>query len=174
MKAKINSLAWKRALNICSWILIGLLLVLILLLFMSAFKLGIQAFVVSSGSMSPAIRSGELVFVRSSDSYEVGEVITFIDPSNKYITHRVYEIESDDGEVAYITKGDANDAPDVSPVQQSNVRGKVTFHIPLIGYAIAFLRTRVGLILLVAVLAGILIFAIFSSRPRGKGGDIET
>jgi signal peptidase len=48
--------------------------------------------------------------------------------------HRVIEIQETAGAKRFITKGDANDSPDVEPVIPQNVVGKVVVTIPKIGW----------------------------------------
>ena len=75
--------------------------------------------IVKSGSMEPAIKTGALVAVRPAAGYEAGDIITFRTSDNKKIdstTHRVVEKQAEDGEISYITKGDANKAPDIRKI----------------------------------------------------------
>lgn len=75
----------------------------------------VQPLVVVSGSMEPAIMTGDLLFatrVPMSD-VAVGEVLTL--PSTvtgKLVTHRVQAIEDVDGQYGITLKGDANDSAD--------------------------------------------------------------
>ena len=75
---------------------------------------------VLSGSMEPAIRTGDVIIVeplRPEHEIREGDVITFraADAPDMLITHRVIGIVSVNGEpAAYVTKGDANEAPDLS------------------------------------------------------------
>ncbi len=159
---------WKRVIDVASWILIVILILLVLLLILSAFNIGVRAYVVSSGSMSPAIHTGDLVFVHKSGGYKKGDIITYIDSQKKYITHRVYKVEYKDGITTYTTKGDANNAPDGSPVIPANVMGRVVFHIPLLGIPISFFHTKIGLAVLIVAIGAILIWMILSSGEPSK------
>jgi signal peptidase len=158
----------KRVFDVVSWVALAVLVLLTLVLILSAFNIGVRAFVVSSGSMSPAIHTGDLVIVRKSGGYEKGDVITFIDSRNKYISHRIYKVEEKDGKTTYTTKGDANNTPDGSPVSEVNVMGRVVFHIPLMGIPIAFFHTKIGLALLILSIGAILIWLILSSDKSPK------
>src|SRR5437868_10545213 len=71
-----------------------------------------QALIVRSGSMSPTIPTGSIVFYRKTQAakVKVGEVIAFSkpgDPTEK-VTHRVYKIGQSATGLYFITKGDAN------------------------------------------------------------------
>ena len=49
--------------------------------------------------------------------------------------HRVVEVHETEESTFFITKGDANDAPDPLPVLPEQVNGKIIFRIPKIGWA---------------------------------------
>jgi hypothetical protein len=74
-------------------------------------------------------------------------------------THRIYEVKIEDGKEQYITKGDANDAPDSVPTSKDLVLGKTIFSIPLLGYPVSFAKTREGLIILVVIPATIIVYS---------------
>ena len=150
--------------------LTGLLAVLAVLLVLSSFNVGVRAYVVSSGSMSPALSTGSLVFVTSEKAYKPGDVITFKGTSkNEYITHRIVKVEEDSKGIRYVTKGDANEISDIDPVPVDKVVGRVVFNIPRFGYLISFLRTKVGLILFVAAIAMTIALLLFEKKPEKKG-----
>jgi signal peptidase len=108
---------------------------------------------VMSGSMEPELKVGGLVITRPVDLKEirVGNIITFYCPLNKEMTsHRVIAIES--GTSAYFrTLGDANKAPDPFIVPVQNIVGKVCFHIPYLGYVAQFIKTRLGILLILCI-----------------------
>ena len=103
--------------------------------------------IISSGSMEPALRAGDVVFVRGVDvsTLRVGGVIVYNCPSkkdlcvkeNELIAHRIVEINEANG---IKTKGDANERWDRCFVYFSWVKGEVFFRIPLLGAPIVFLR----------------------------------
>ena len=61
-------------------------------------SLGVQAVLVRSGSMAPAIRAGDALVVRpvAAASVAVGDVVTFPDPHRpgRTLTHRVVQASS--------------------------------------------------------------------------------
>ena len=59
------------------------------------------------------------------------------------VTHRIISISGDE----VITKGDANNAPD-DPITMSQIKGKVLFAIPLLGYLVDLIKTPVGTIVI--------------------------
>lgn len=162
----------KIGIAIVSWTLLALLLLFAVVLVMSTFNLGMRTFVISSGSMSPAIPTGSLViFVRSAGEYKVGDVITFSSHDGGYITHRVYEVREENGKTVYVTKGDANDAPDINQVEAGRVKGRIIFHVPAIGYVTDFFRTLPGAILLLLCIVGSLIYLLAGTRRPRSGAE---
>jgi signal peptidase I len=95
---------------------------------------GFDAMLISSGSMSPAIRTGDVVFIAATDGLDLepGTVITFQDAAlgDRIITHRIDSV-TEDG--SYITKGDANLAPDSDAVAPEDVIGAGKALVPFVG-----------------------------------------
>jgi len=117
---------------------------------------------VVSGSMEPAIHTGDVILVRPltpEDEIQEGDVITFrtLEDASMLITHRVIGVVNVNGEpTAYVTKGDANDSPDITPVTREQVLGLYHYRIPLFGYLGSFVRTKLGALLLI-VLPGVIL-----------------
>ncbi len=128
---------------------------------------GIRFYVVQSGSMEPAIKTGSLIVDQAALNYKTGDIITFkkraeLNPKNpgSLITHRVVEATTTPGgQSFYTTRGDANNSNDLTPVNQSLVLGKVILALPYLGYLVAFTRTPNGFILLIVVPAAIIIYS---------------
>ncbi|MCW4384818.1 signal peptidase I [Salinibacterium sp. SYSU T00001] len=94
---------------------------------------------VLTGSMEPTYPPGTLVIVRPTDAQDIriGDPITYQIESGKeaVVTHRVIAVtQSTDGELRFTTKGDANGAADAAQVQPVQIRGKVWYSVPWIGY----------------------------------------
>ncbi|MTI96635.1 MAG: signal peptidase I [Firmicutes bacterium] len=108
---------------------------------------GRHFFVVLSGSMEPAIGTGSLLVVKptEAEAVQVDDIITYHD-GPRTVTHRVMDINSDG---SFITKGDANNVPDLEPVAPGDLVGTVTGIVPLAGYVINFGQTRTGMLLLI-------------------------
>ncbi|GIW68142.1 MAG: hypothetical protein KatS3mg099_090 [Candidatus Parcubacteria bacterium] len=108
--------------------------------------------IVQSGSMSPAIPTGSLVVIRPSQSYEIGDVITFQTPGARVpTTHRIVADEIIAGRRFFITKGDANEDADTRRVSESSVEGKVVLAVPYLGYILDFARTPLGFLAIIVV-----------------------
>jgi len=140
-----------------------------------------NSFVVNSDSMSPSIEAGAVVFVSDTDpgSIRENDVITYRADGGEgtRITHRVVAVTQVDGERAFRTKGDANDSPDPNPVSPDQLVGKVAFHVPLVGYVIAFAGSRLGLITLVVIPAVLLAATelrdLLAETEQAGGGTVE-
>jgi len=116
---------------------LGVAFVCTLLIFFSFGYFGTQPSVIYSGSMRPNLEIGDVVFVSdiNLEEIKVGDIIQFKTENMILpIVHRVYEINEEDGNLFFITKGDDNDNPDIDPVIPQNIIGKVTFTIPKIGW----------------------------------------
>ncbi len=119
---------------------------------------GFKTLVVRSGSMEPAIKLGSLVLIKQEQQYRVGDVITYVISNGKEsITHRITEVKSENGKNSYITKGDANKGTDSGQVSESEIIGKVNYHLKYIGYLLEFIKTLPGLIILIIIPAIIII-----------------
>lgn len=132
---------------------------IVLLLLSSALPIpgGVKTFVVQSGSMEPAIKTGGVVIVKPMRSYQVGDVITF-GPRSKTkspTTHRIIEVQSDGD---FVTRGDANEDSDMRAVSRYEVIGKVLFSIPYVGYAVATAQKPWGFTIIVVIPAVIIIW----------------
>jgi signal peptidase len=110
---------------------------------------------VYTGSMEPAIPVGSVVVIKAvdPDTLRVGDVITFRVLEPPSITHRIVNV-TDEG---FITRGDANNGPDVWVVKKENVVGKVEMTIPFIGYLGFFVKTPIGFTALIIIPAGAII-----------------
>jgi hypothetical protein len=77
---------------------------------------------------------GDLPIVQGSDEYKVGDVIVYEVPGQKIpVIHRIIKINEDG---TYMTKGDHNSGllPFETSVKKEQVKGRVIFIIPKIGY----------------------------------------
>jgi len=115
---------------------------------------------VLSGSMEPKIHTGSIVAVKPATEYQVGDIITFgkISKTQTPTTHRIFEIKDNNGQKIYITKGDANNSPDMKEVLGSEVVGKVIFSVPYLGYAVDFAKKPFGFMLIIVIPAAAIIF----------------
>ncbi|QUL55382.1 signal peptidase I [Paenibacillus tritici] len=131
---------------------------------------GYQIKTVLSGSMEPGIQTGSVIAIKPGGDmtrFQKGDVITFTNPDNILITHRVVEAELNSalGEASYTTKGDNNDAADSAAVSSTNVVGQYAgVTIPYVGYAMNFAVSKAGSVVLM-IIPGLLLllYALYSS-----------
>ena len=105
---------------------------------------GIQEYAVKSGSMEPELPESSLVFAAKANAQDLipGDIIAYV-PENDPDTVaflRVTENDIDSKEV--LAKGDAAGFQDIVPVKYDQIKGKVTFHIPLIGMLFKFEKNK--------------------------------
>jgi signal peptidase len=137
-------------------VLVALLLIVSILPITGNYKI----MTVISGSMEPSIKMGSVVMVKPVADYKIGDVITF-GPYSKTkapTTHRIYDIKVEGGAPVYITKGDANNAPDARELQKKDILGKVLASVPYVGYAVDFAKKPMGFALIIIVPAAIIIY----------------
>lgn len=130
---------------------------------------GYQIKTVLSGSMEPGIQTGSIIAIKPGGDmtrFRQGDVITFLNPDNLLITHRILSAEFNSalGEASYTTKGDNNDAADTAAVSSKNVVGQYTgVTVPYVGYAMNFAVSRAGSVVLMIVPGlMLLIYALYT------------
>jgi len=101
--------------------------------------MGFRSLTVLTGSMSPKIKPGDIVIIKevNSNNIEVGDVVTY-KTDNLLITHRVNKIITNDNELQFITKGDANNTVDTDAIRANQIMGKKIFSVPYAGYVVNF------------------------------------
>lgn len=146
-----------RALTVLRGVLIGVLcLILAVNLWLVAARLllgqdlpklaGCSQAVVLSGSMEPAFSAGDMLIFNECPAYTVGDVVIFRS-GESFVTHRIVG-ERDGG---FVTKGDANNTEDKELLSTGSIEGRLLLVVPGVGGALTFLRSPLGLLLLVLV-----------------------
>lgn len=173
-----------KILKVVYYIVLGFIGVIAILLIISVIPItgNIKFMTVLSGSMEPAIKTGSVVMTKPSSTgseqaaYKVGDIITF-GPYSKTkapTTHRIVEVIDNDDDnnsgsdnatmtndnvtVSYITKGDANNAPDARQISQKDIIGKVVVDVPYLGYVVSFARKPIGFLLILIIPALVIVF----------------
>jgi signal peptidase I len=143
---------------------IAAILILILIISGSLFTIitpffGWRTEAVISGSMEPAISTGSVVIIRPviPDTIRKGDVIMYYSPDKTSLTtHSVFYVASEPS-LQFITKGDANNSPDVIPITPGQIIGIVALTIPYLGLVAQFIKTPFGFTLFLLIPAVILI-----------------
>lgn len=170
----------KKIWNSITTAIIGLMIALVVLIW--GFKcLGYEVLVVQSGSMEPVYHVGSLIYVKSvePEELEVGDVITFEIGNGVRGTHRIIEILDNNGELSFITKGDANEVEDNKPVVEDAIVGQVKFTIPKLGFFITYIQQPPGTYIAISVAAMLLLLIILpelifqSEKKLKRSEDIQ-
>lgn len=131
---------------------------------LGAWAFGFRPVVVTSGSMSPVVRTGDIVItkpVHMEDKVGNQTVIDFEDPAtDQRHLHRIIEVTGS----GYRTKGDANADPDPQVVPKDHVHGAGFILAPYVGYLPMWVDQRAWREL--AVAAAILVALATMSKRR--------
>lgn len=139
--------------------------------------LGWQPAVVLSGSMEPAIRTGDVVVTREvpADQLSPGQVLLVDDPSGggTRLLHR-YDTLDDDG--ALVLRGDANEEADSAPVTADAVHGVGVLRVPWVGLPHVWLvQGRVAPVALTVLALGLcLLLARVRELPAHRQAPTRT
>lgn len=113
--------------------------------------LQIQPRVVRSGSMSPTLNKGDLIFSRISSEYHLGDIISY-QRSGGVVTHQIVSINKTTAGEYYQTQGLANAEKDSGLVAKKDVLGRTIYSIPLLGY-LFLMPARLYLVISVWILS---------------------
>lgn len=140
---------------------------------------GYSPMMVLTDSMSPKIKSGDLIIIKEIDptTLKVDDIITFFDPAGNgqtTVTHRILKIENIDGKLMFETQGDNNNTPDRLLVEAEAVIGIYLFRIPIVANIIMFMQTVPGLILCIFVpLIALAAYDLFRRKKYDKKQEEE-
>lgn len=145
--------------DVTSWLAIAVIVVMVLYLLSSNYNIfaGYRSYLVQSGSMEPAIMTGDIIISRGQNNYLLNDVVTFRDIDQRVVTHRIVEIDQKDGGINFFTKGDANRSQDFDTISPSQIIGKVVFIVPKLGYLVAFSKSLPGIIILILIPAALFV-----------------
>ena len=142
-------------------------LLLLALLPAAALLFGWRSTIVTSGSMTPAVRPGDIVLIDpvGARAASPGSIIQIHRDDGRPVVHRVVTV-APDGTLQ--TKGDANRIIDPAPVAAADVIGRARAVVPYVGrlrlLGTPYWRDAIGLLL---VVVGCL--AVFGLVPAGSG-----
>ncbi len=187
------------------WVQTGIMLAIVLIAFFS-FWFGLRyalatdspLLAVASGSMVPKLNIGDLIIVHGISNFSAiyahplnGDIIvfhTYVPPGpnlkidgggDELIVHRAINKTLIKNVWYFVTKGDANYAPDpntilTGPVPENYIVGKVVGSVPWVGNIPLYIRTPEGLeTIIVLIIIVVLAEFIFSSVRDKKKPPIE-
>lgn len=144
---------------------------------------GATPYTVLTGSMQPHYPPGTLVVVKptATDDLKIGDVATYQITSGEpdVATHRIVGVGVNvEGGRVFTFQGDANPSPDPAPVQPVQVKGKLWYAVPYLGYvndAISGSQRQIAVWVVSAALLGYAAFmfvgAVRDRRRRRHRGD---
>jgi signal peptidase I len=150
---------------VITWLALSVLLPVLIL--------GWSPVAISSGSMEPTIRTGDVILASEPEHpLKPGQVITFVDAarSGQLVTHRIHSVD-DSG--AYRTKGDANASPDSTLVAPDDVVGRGRVLVPMAGLPRMWFDTQPGLLAVVAGTTAVTALVVMGPRRRSAEGPAE-
>ncbi|MFH1366447.1 MAG: signal peptidase I [Patescibacteria group bacterium] len=151
-RKKLKNKAWRKIRHFGSRILIGITVIFALFLLLSRFSpAGLKVLDVKTGSMSPTIKTGSLIFSWPAKTYKVSDIIVFHwGNTRELVTHRIVGVNPNNQNY-FQTKGDANQIPDMGLVSSGQIIGKIFLTFPFLGFAISFIQTLPGLIIFIVL-----------------------
>ncbi len=133
-------------------------MIIIITLIIVETRLNFKLLVVQSGSMTPTISVGSLVLAAPEKDYQLNDIVAFIPPtSNSYdsnqtlITHRIIKQYKSENVTMFVTKGDANNNQDMNALNEELIVGKVKYSFAGLGYAVDFIKSTPGFLLIVVL-----------------------
>ena len=161
--------------------------VVIIVVAIAVIWLGLQAFfgtsnpfyVVSSGSMIPALEVYDVIVVERNTPFEdveKGDIIVFYSPKlydqgkERVIVHRVSLDMSTDEQKIVRTKGDANPSSIAGtdyPITEKEYIGQVEYVVPQVGYITQILQPPINYII-IAVIIGVMVVKHFAGKEKKK------
>jgi len=129
---------------------------------------GTGFFVVTTGSMQPAIPVRSMVFVCAvpAEKIQTGDILTFFDKGDYILTHRVVGVNIGETGYSYVTRGDTNNMDD-DPVSYEKVIGRVVLILPQLGRVTGLFQNLFFTGSLIAVIGcAVLFWKIYKYRKR--------
>ena len=163
--------AMDKIISIMQYVLI-FIGIAILVLFVIPKVVGINPFVVLSGSMEDEIKTGSIAYVDTRvkvGDIKEGDIIAF-NVDDVQVTHRVIAINEDN---TFTTKGDANSTEDLAPVKFENYKGKTIFSIPYLGKLVSKYKTKTGYFVTFTIIGLGIVSILFSGGEKGENNAYE-
>lgn len=145
---------------------------------------GATPYTVLTGSMAPTLTPGTLIVVKpvAPTDLVAGDVITFqIQSDNPAVnTHRITQVVYDaQGSPRFQTRGDANNVTDRDLLVPGQIRGRLWYSVPYLGYANSALAGESRPILLLIAVSGLGVYAVWmfgssvSDRRQVRSGAVD-
>ncbi|MBM2824430.1 MAG: family signal peptidase [Dehalococcoidales bacterium] len=158
-----------KKIKFLGWVITSVLILFIAGLGFIYLTPGYSLKLVRSGSMTPAVRMGDVIINGPiNGSIKPGMIVTY-QRGDELITHRVVSVNN--GKL--VMQGDALEHPDPWLVTLSDVKGTYLFKIPFIGFALNFIRTKLGWFLAIIVPTVVLVGWLCRDILKEAFSDVE-
>lgn len=129
--------------------------------------LGYKSYIIKTDSMEPTININDIVIIKKvpEEKIENYDVITFIQ-KGKTITHRITDIDTEDEEKKYTTKGDNNNIEDTFKVSYKDIEGKMVLTIPYLGTIVEILENKIVFLVVLLIILISIFFVIQKQEKR--------
>ncbi len=124
---------------------------------------GIGAAVVLSGSMEPELSVNDLIIVKGTDSFYIGQIVVYQD-GNSLTVHRIIKIDGED----IVTQGDANNTAD-DPIRAEDIKGEMLLSVPYVGVIIEIVQQPI----VIALILGASVWLLERSYRKEKDKDTD-
>lgn len=175
----------KKIFDVLCWVIIAVLVITVAVSVISRFKgsnpsvFGYSVYRVSSGSMEPELKIGDVILGKAVDDpmdIKVGDVVTYKgsgELSGMLITHKVIVApEEIDGEIMLQTKGIANEIAD-SPINADRVVSVVICEVEFLEYFYNFFFSPWGLLTIIALIILVFIDEVIAIIRNLTGNDVK-
>ncbi|MGA7205770.1 MAG: signal peptidase I, partial [Specibacter sp.] len=169
-ESKPGALWWLA--QTASWLVLFTVAALAIVMVVLPRVSGGTAYTVLTGSMEPVMPPGTLAVVRPVDpaTLRTGDVITYQIKAGEpdVVTHRVFGVGTTlGGELTVTTLGDANNLAD-PPVQPEQIRGRLWYSVPYLGYINTALTAKLRSGLLGVAAAALLGYAAIMAAGAAR------
>ena len=132
---------------------------------------GYATLTIETGSMSGELEIGDMILIKDTGDYKIGDIVTFIEEGDKIpTTHRIVN-QNEDG--SFVTKGDANNALDTGDVSRDMILGEVVKVMPRVGFFFRWVSKEGWLFIAAALLIIGLGFFILNSDDSEDNGEVD-
>jgi signal peptidase I len=142
-----------------------LILAIIIWVFFAPTRLGGKTtyILITGNSMEPHIYQGDLVIVRASEQYQVGDIVAYRNPLiERIVFHRIITEIAD----TYVVQGDNNSWQDSFQPSQKDILGKEWLLLPRAGKIVEWLRKPINAALTVGILGAAFLFFGFRKTKK--------
>ena len=126
---------------------------------------GAKGFAVTSDSMAPRFRRGDVVFLAT------GDIVSAEFPDKDGVfTHRIVGIDAEKRQIR--TRGDHTLSEDPLPTDEAHIIGRLWFTLPYVGFLAIGLQNRILIYFLLGVAIMLILVRIVLSNRKSKSRGV--